>query len=49
LYLLDKNINIEAADYEQNTPLAVCLKSKHLDQAALIIKKGVRYGFVHTG
>lgn len=47
LYLLDKNINIEAKDYEDNTPLAVCLKHKNLDQAALIIKKGVKYGYIN--
>ena len=47
LYLLDKNINIEAKDFEDNTPLAVCLRSKNLDQAALIIKKGVRYGYIN--
>lgn len=47
MYLLDKNINIEAKDYQENTPLAICLKTKNLDQAALLISKGVRYGFVH--
>lgn len=46
LYLLDKNINIEAKDYQENTPLAVSLKTRNLDQAALIISKGVKYGFV---
>ena len=47
LYLLDKNINIEAKDYEENTPLALTLKTRNLDQAALLISKGVRYGFVN--
>jgi hypothetical protein len=27
--------------------LAICLKHKNLDQAALIISHGVKYGFVH--
>jgi len=47
LYLLDKNINIEAKDYQDNTPLALSLKTRNLDQATLIISKGVKYGFVH--
>ena len=47
LYLLDKNINIEAKDFQENTPLAISLKTRNLDQAALLISKGVRYGFVH--
>lgn len=47
LYLLDKNINIEAKDYQENTPLAITLKNGNLDQAALLISRGVRYGFVH--
>lgn len=47
LYLLDKNINIEAKDYQDNTPLAVSLKTRNLDQAALLISRGVRYGVVH--
>lgn len=46
LYLLDKNINIEAKDYQENTPLAITLKTRNLDQAALLISKGVKYGFV---
>ena len=47
MYLLDKNINIEAKDYQENTPLALCLKTRNLDQAALLISKGVRYGWVN--
>ena len=47
LLLLEKNINIEAKDYQQNTPLAVCLRTRNLDQATLIISKGVKYGWVH--
>lgn len=46
VYLLDKNINIEAKDYEENTPLALSLLTRNLDQAALIISKGVKYGCV---
>ena len=46
-YLLDQNINIEIMDHEENTPLAICLRYRNLDQAALIIKKGVKYGFVN--
>ena len=34
-------------DHEENTPLAICLRYRNLDQAALIIKKGVKYGFVN--
>lgn len=48
VYLLDLNINIEIADHESNTPLAICLKEGNLDQAALIIRKGVKYGFVNS-
>jgi ankyrin repeat protein len=47
LYLLDRNINMEIADHEENTPLAICLRHRNLDQAAFIIRKGVRYGFVN--
>lgn len=47
LELLDQNINIEAKDYQENTPLAITLKTRNLDQAALLISKGVRYGFVY--
>ena len=47
LHLLDLNINFENEDCENNTPLGICLKYKNLDQAALIIKKGVRIGFVN--
>lgn len=46
LYLLDQNINIEAKDYQENTPLAITLRTRNLDQAALLISKGVKYGFV---
>ena len=42
--LLEKNINIEAKDYQRNTPLAICLRARNLDQATLIISKGVKYG-----
>ena len=47
LLLLDKNINIEAKDLQENTPLAITLLTKNLDQASLLISKGVRYGFVN--
>jgi ankyrin repeat protein len=47
LYLLDKNINMEIVDHEENTPLAICLRHRNLDQAAFIIRNGVRYGFVN--
>ena len=34
-------------DHEGNTPLAICLKTRNLNQAAMIIKqKGVQYGYV---
>lgn len=46
LYLLDKNINYDVPDAEGNTPLAVCLRYKNLNQAAMLIKKGVKYGHV---
>jgi ankyrin repeat protein len=39
--LLDKKIDTNTKDYEGNTPLAVCLKNKTLNQAAMLIKKGV--------
>ena len=45
--LLERNINIEAKDHEENSPLAISLKTKNLDQSALLISKGVKYGFVH--
>ena len=44
--MLDKNIDINVKDYEGNTPLAVCLKHKTLNQAALLIKRGVSEGYV---
>lgn len=46
LYLLDKNINYDAKDSEGNTPLAICLRHHMLNQAALLIRKGVKYGEV---
>ena len=36
-------------DAEGNTPLAICLRHRNLNQAALLIKKGVRYGHVVDG
>jgi hypothetical protein len=38
---------MEIVDHEENTPLAICLLHRNLDQAAFIIRKGVRYGFVN--
>ena len=29
--------------------MAICLKHRKLNQAALLIKKGVKYGFVNEG
>ena len=49
LYLVDHNINFQIKDHEDNTPLGVCLKHRNLDQAALIIKKGIRPGYVNDG
>ena len=46
LYLLDKEIDYDITDKDGNTPLAICLKHKRLNQAALLIKKGVKYGYV---
>lgn len=43
---MDKNINYDIEDTEGNTPLAICLIHRNLNQAALLIKKGVKYGFV---
>lgn len=34
------------ADAEGNTPLALCLKNRNLNQAAMLIKKGVGHGWV---
>jgi ankyrin repeat protein len=47
LYLLDKNIDINIQDNEGNTPLAICLISKNLNQAALLLKKGTAMGYVN--
>lgn len=33
-------------DSEGNTPLAICLKNKNLNQAAMLIRKGVQHGWV---
>lgn len=46
LYLLDTNINYDVEDSQGNTPLAICLKHRMLNQAALLIRKGVKYGYV---
>jgi ankyrin repeat protein len=46
LYLLDKDIDYDIMDNQGNTPLAICLIHRKLNQAALLIKKGVRYGHV---
>ena len=46
LYLLQKNIDYDVVDAEGNTPLAICLKHKNLNQAAMLIKRGVKYGCV---
>lgn len=44
--MLNTNINYEVKDKEGNTPLAICLKHRNLNQAALLIRKGVKYGNV---
>lgn len=52
MYLLDSNMNSmnsEAKDIDDNTPLAVCLKNNKIDQAMLLIKKGVLVGYVNDG
>lgn len=46
LYLLDTSINYDVEDSQGNTPLAICLRHRMLNQAALLIRKGVRYGYV---
>ena len=46
LYLLDANINYDVEDSQGNTPLAICLKHRMLNQAALLIRKGVKFGYV---
>lgn len=46
LYLLEKWNEIDIADTEGNTPLAICLKNRNLNQAAMLIKKGVHHGWV---
>lgn len=46
LYLLQKNIQYDLVDAEGNTPLAICLKHRNLTQAAMLIKRGVKYGNV---
>jgi ankyrin repeat protein len=45
--LLDKNIDINIEDHQGNTPLAICLISKNLNQAALLLKKGTAMGYVN--
>lgn len=47
MYSLDININYDIQDTEGNTPLAISLKHRNLNQAALLIKKGVKYGYVY--
>jgi len=46
IYLLEKNIDYDRVDAEGNTPLAICLKHRNLNQAAMLIKRGVKYGNV---
>jgi hypothetical protein len=46
LYLLEKWPQVDAADSEGNTPLAICLKNRNLNQAAMLIKRGVQHGWV---
>lgn len=46
LYLLEKWEHYDVADAEGNTPLAICLKNRNLSQAAMLIKRGVRHGWV---
>ena len=38
--------DIDQKDSEGNTPLALCLKNKNENQAAMLIKKGVSIGVV---
>jgi ankyrin repeat protein len=44
VYLLQAGLNIdtEVKDYEGNTPLAICLRHRNLNQAALLLKRGVK-------
>jgi ankyrin repeat protein len=46
IYLLDKWVHYDVVDAEGNTPLAICLKHRNLNQAAMIMKRGVGYGCV---
>lgn len=46
IHLLDKKIEINVKDINGNTPLALCLLNRTLNQAALLIKKGVSDGYV---
>lgn len=49
MYLLDKGVDTQLEDKDGNTPLAICLLRRNLDQAALLLKKGVKDGSVING
>lgn len=49
MYLLDKGVDTQLEDKEGNTPLAICLLRRNLEQAALLLKKGAKEGSIKDG
>jgi ankyrin repeat protein len=46
MYLLNKGVDTTITDSEGNTPLAICFIRRNLNQAALLLRLGVKQGFV---
>lgn len=49
MYLLQKEVEYDLIDAEGNSPLAICLINGNLDQALMLIRRGVQYGYVVEG